>query len=104
MAFAYRGVPFFTIAKPVTFRALRAFARAWIHGPSFFLPAALAFLLTTLPCLFFMRSFACKPPLVFTLLPRSTSTLAMQPLPILLTAFFFIAFMAFIAFIAFAIA
>merc|ERR1719265_1636708 len=44
--------------------------------------------------------------MVFALLPRSTMALAMRPLPILLTLFFFMAFMAaaFMAFIAFAIA
>merc|ERR1712139_639939 len=55
------------------------------------------FLLTTLPCLFLVRSFAVMPPTVFALLPRSTMTLAMRPLAILLTDFFFMAFMAFIA-------
>merc|ERR1719198_412088 len=48
--------------------------------------------------------------MVFSLDPRNTSTLAMRPLAILLTDFFFMAFiafmaaMAFIAFIALAIA
>merc|ERR1719486_1075343 len=42
-------------------------------------------------------SFAVKPLAVFSLVPRSTMAFAMQPLPILLTRFFFIAFMAFMA-------
>merc|ERR1719213_1115975 len=42
--------------------------------------------------------------MVFALEPRSTITLRILPVAILLTLFFFIAFMAFIAFIAFAIA
>merc|ERR1719487_944541 len=39
--------------------------------------------------------------MVFALEPRSTMTLRILPVAILLTDFFFIAFMAFIAFIAF---
>merc|ERR1719252_354090 len=39
--------------------------------------------------------------MVFALEPRSTMTLRILPVAILLTLFFFIAFMAFIAFIAF---
>merc|ERR1712031_137466 len=82
-------------AKPVIFNALRAFATAWIHGD--FLPRADFFLLTILPYLFLVRSFAVKPPTVFALLPRSTMALAMTPFATLLTDFFFIAFMAFMA-------
>merc|ERR1719188_1759699 len=77
-----------------------------------FLPAALAFLLTSLPLLLLTMSDFFNPPLVFSLPPRNTLALARLPLAILLTVFFiafmaliaftaFIAFMAFIAFIAF---
>merc|ERR1719159_1753423 len=85
--------------KPLIFSAARAFLTAAIQGLA--LPLALSFLLTTRPCLFLVRSFACKPPMVFALEPRSTMTLAILPVVVLLTLFFFIAFMAFIAFIAF---
>merc|ERR1719230_1163041 len=61
------------------------------------LEKALLFLLTILPALLRVRSFAVRPPTVFALLPRSTMALAMRPLAILLTVFFFMAFMAFIA-------
>merc|ERR1719160_1578378 len=95
------------------FKAARAFFTAIFQGRRWancFLPKALSFLLTILPALFFVRSFAVKPPTVFALLPRSTINLAKRPLAILLTDFFFmaavavIAFIAFMAFIAFAIA
>merc|ERR1719451_269677 len=93
--------PFLIATNPVIFKALRAFARAAHHGPTVFLNAflalALAFLLTILPALFLIRSDAVKPPVVFALLPRSTIALACEPVAILLTAFFFIAFMAFMA-------
>merc|ERR1719271_1243123 len=101
-------MPFLIAENPVIFKALRAFWTAAIHGD--FLPLALSFLLTTLPCLFLIKSLAVMPPTVFSLLPRSTMTLAMRPFAILLTDFFFmaliafIAAMAFIAFMAFAIA
>merc|ERR1719451_171435 len=100
--------PFLIATNPVIFKALRAFARAAHHGPTVFLNAflalALAFLLTILPALFLIRSDAIKPPVVFALLPRSTIALACEPVAILLTAFFFIAFIAaffFITFMAF---
>merc|ERR1719224_119783 len=65
--------------------------------PGDFFARALLFLLTILPYLFLVRSFAVKPPTVFALLPRSTMALAMTPFATLLTDFFFIAFMAFMA-------
>merc|ERR1719399_1526233 len=76
-------------------RSAFAFATAWIHGD--FLAKADLFLLTILPYLFLVRSFAVKPPIVFSLLPRSTMALAIWPRAILLTDFFFIVFMAFMA-------
>merc|ERR1719395_359965 len=94
-ALTYKGEPFLIAENPVIFKALRAFATAWIHGD--FFPRALLFLLTILPYLFLMRSFEVRPPTVFSLLPRSTMALAIWPLAILLTDFFFIAFMAFMA-------
>ena len=73
----------------------------WLQ--QFFLPRWLAFLLTTLPRLFFMRSDAFKPPTVCLRLPLKTMNLANFPLPTMDTRFFiaFIAFIAFITFIAF---
>merc|ERR1719326_2096458 len=91
----FKGVPFLIAENPVIFKALRAFATAAIHGC--FLPRALAFLLTILPFLFLVKSFAVKPPTVLALLPRSTMAYAIRPRAILLTVFFFIAFMAFMA-------
>merc|ERR1719359_118600 len=96
LAFRYRGEPLLMTAKPLIFKAARAFLQAIIQG--LVLPRALAFLLTILPALFRVRSFAVRPPTVFALLPRSTIALAMRPFAILLTDFFFMAFMAFIAF------
>merc|ERR1719453_2507525 len=84
---------------PLIFSAARAFLHARIHG--LFFPLALAFLLTILPDLLLIKSFAVKPPTVLALEPRSTMALAMRPRPILLTVFFFMAFMAFAAFMAF---
>merc|ERR1719183_2271546 len=66
-----------------------------------FLPNADFFLLTILPCLFLVREAAVIPPTVLALVPRKTNTLAILPLAILLTVFFFMAFMAFMAAIAF---
>merc|ERR1719247_3974421 len=101
LALRYKGVPFLTAEKgtPLYLKAARAFLTAIIQGLA--LPRALCFLLTTRPCLFLIRSFAVRPPTVFSLVPRSTKTLLNLPRPILLTVFFFMAFMAFIAFIAF---
>merc|ERR1719393_1212859 len=99
LALAYRGVPFLMAQKPLIFSAARAFLTAAIQGLA--LARRLLFLLTTLPYLFLVKSFAVKPPTVFALEPRSTMTLAILPVAVLLTLFFFIAFMAFIAFIAF---
>merc|ERR1719174_1840971 len=86
LAFWYSGVPFLIAVKPVIFKALRALVTAAIHG--LFLWKALLFLLTILPLLFLNKSFAVRPPTVFTLDPRRTIALALRPLPILLTDFF----------------
>ena len=66
----------------------------------FFLPAALAFLLTTLPNLFFIRSDCLRPVLVFSLEPEKTTDLMFTPLAISDVFLAFIAFIAFMAFIA----
>merc|ERR1719265_485456 len=99
MAFLYRSLPFFTAQKPLIFRAERAAFTAATHG--FFLAKRLLFLLTTRPCLFFVKCLAVNPPTVFSLVPRSTRTFANFPRAVLLTTFFFMALMAFIAAIAF---
>merc|ERR1712176_889692 len=109
LAFLYNAEPFLTATKPVKPSAFLAFCTAtvqpWILLYAF-LPAALAFLLTSLPLLLLTMSDFFSPPLVFSLPPRNTLALARLPLAILLTVFFmafmaFIAFMAFVAFIAF---
>merc|ERR1719152_236223 len=61
--------------KPVMPKAFRAALHASIQP--FFTPLAWAFLLTILPCLFFMRSLAVRPPTVFSRAPFKTMDLAM---------------------------
>merc|ERR1719428_223126 len=95
---------FLTATKPFTFSAFLAFWTATVQPLMLayaFLPCARDFLLTIFPRLFCTRSFLVKPPTVFALDPRKTTDLAILPLAILLTAFFFIAFMAFMAAMAF---
>merc|ERR1719464_1698018 len=98
LAFLYNAEPFLIATKPFKPRAFLAFCTAtvqpWILLYAF-LPAALAFLLTSLPLLLLTMSDFFSPPLVFSLPPRNTLALARLPLAILLTAF--IAFIAFIA-------
>merc|ERR1719329_376050 len=73
-------------------KALRAALTAVIQGC--FMPVACAFLLTTFPRLFFMRSEAFKPPTVCCFVPFKTWTFASLPRAMMDTCFFFIAFMA----------
>merc|ERR550537_1779386 len=101
--FLARGEPFLIATKPLRPKAFLAFWTAVVQPlmKLFFLARRDAFLLTILPYLFLIKSDLVKPPTVFSLVPRKTTDLAMRPLAILLTAFFFIAFMAFMAAMAF---
>merc|ERR1719150_3258018 len=98
-AFAYSALPSgppLMATNPLRPRAFRAAAVALAQGLA--RPRADLFLATTFPYLFFVRSFACKPPIVFSLRPLSTLALAPLPLAILDTRLAFItAFMPFIA-------
>merc|ERR1719362_624515 len=88
----------------MTFSALRAATTAWIQAlmlAYLLMPAAAAFLETSLPRLFLMIMSFVRPPGVFSLEPLKTLALAYWPLAILLTRFAFIAFMAFAVFVAF---
>merc|ERR1719305_2219939 len=91
--------------KPFTPSSFLAFCTATVQPLMClyaFLPAALAFLLTSLPLLLLLTmSDFFSPPAVFSLPPSHTLALARLPLAILLTVFFFIAFMLFMAFMAF---
>merc|ERR1719359_1177909 len=103
-AFLMLAYAFLTATKPFTLRAFLAFWTAAVQPLMLayaFLPCARLFLLTILPRLFCTKSVLVKPPVVFALDPRKTTSLANLPLAILLTAFFFIAFMAFMAAMAF---
>merc|ERR1719428_2200137 len=88
---------FWHAAKPLMFNALRAFWHAATQGPRTALVWALAFLLTILPVLVFLKAAAVYPDLVLLILPAKTWRLA----SLAEIGFFFIAFMAAIAFIAF---
>merc|ERR1719162_2832820 len=98
-------MPFLKTAKPLIFNSLRAFWQATIHV--FFLALRLAFLLTTLPCLFFTRSAFLSPVLVLSSLPVKAWRLAsLAEITFFFMAFMALgaaAFMAFMAFIALAI-
>merc|ERR1719199_178575 len=79
-----------------------------ILAPLRFFAAADAFLETTLPALFFMRSDFCRPPEVFALAPRNTVLFARLPLAMtdffmarFFMPFFIMDFMPFIAFMPF---
>merc|ERR1719321_142616 len=94
-AFLYSSDPFLQAQKPLILRAARAAFTATIQELAF--PRWLAFLLTTLPALFFTRSPFLRPPLLLSAFPENTwrlSSLAET------TFFAFIAFMAFVAFMA----
>merc|ERR550537_1201713 len=88
-AFLYSGVPFLITVKPLIFSAARALLQATIHV--FFFPAALFFLLTILPALFFTRSVFFNPVAVLSIFPKNACRFASRAE----TTFF--AFMAFIA-------
>merc|ERR1719171_1598058 len=83
--------------KPLMLKALRAFWTAAIQGPRTFFVWALAFLLTILPVLVFLKAAAVYPVLVLLILPAKTWRLA----SLAEIGFFFMAFIAFIAAIAF---
>merc|ERR1719237_1777125 len=89
--------------KPSTPSSFLAFCTATVQllmFAYFFLPAALAFLLTILPDLFLIRSDFIRPVFVFSLEPEKTTALMCLPFAIFDTFLAFITFIAFIAFIA----
>merc|ERR1719362_1884218 len=85
----------------MTFSALRAATTAWIQAlmlAYLLMPAAAAFLETSLPRLFLVIMSFVRPPGVFSLEPLKTRALAYLPFAILLTRFAFITFITFMAF------
>merc|ERR1719433_914179 len=107
LAFAYSALPCAVLpliaTKPVMpstfFAATQAFTQACALLPAYrFLDEADAAFETTLPVLFLTSCVFVRPPLVFSLLPRNTTSFLSLPLAILLTfmAFFFMATFPFI--------